>query len=317
MGMEPDFDLLWQDKKFTFSSQENFTLEYIPPLASLTPYIATFFKFHAHGKIIRDVQPANTGHMMVFLSGQGEARFLDGHVDKSQPITIIGPTNAAMPYVVQGPFICFGCSFSPTGWRAITGLNAAQSSDRFADSETVFGPECSEFYAQLKTIAENYEGAAQHQMMANAATEFFLPRLRRINPKHQAIIDKTIKWLDNSLTPDLEALYAELPVTPRQAQRIIGDYFSCAPKPLMRKFRAVRAAMLLNNPGCTDEQAADVLNLFSDQPHMIREIRHFAGRTPSRLSGEDSDLLTMWLDCPSSESLKTIVGKQQFPKVRS
>ena len=72
----------------------------------------------------------------------------------------------------------------------------------------------------------------------------------------------------------------------------------------MRKYRAIRAAMLLNDPACSDEQAMQVQELFYDQPHMIREIRHFVGRTPSRLSGADGTLLSMWLDKENIRELR-------------
>jgi AraC-like DNA-binding protein len=309
LGVELDFDLLWNDANFTFSREDSFVLEFIAPPPSMSRFISTFFKFRSDSDIIRDVQPANTGHMIVFLSGHAEARFMNGNAGKSQPVTLIGPTNAALPYVVQGPFISFGCAFTPTGWHALTGLKAAQSRDRLIDSEKLFGPDCHAFFQNLLAIEQNYEGSIQHQMMAETATDFFTPHLRMINTKHQNIIEKTIAWLDSSLTPDLENLYPELPISRRQAQRIIGDYFGCTPKQLMRKYRAIRAAILLNDPSCSDEQEREVLNLFYDQPHMIKEIRHFAGRTPSRLPGNENNLLTMWLHCPSSESLRTIVRK--------
>jgi AraC-like DNA-binding protein len=309
LGVELDFDLLWKDENFTFSREDSFVLEFIPPPSNLAPYITTFFKFRSDSDIIRDVQPANTGHMMVFLSGHGEARFISGKNQKSQPVTLIGPTNAAMPYVVQGPFISFGCAFTPAGWYAITGLKAALSGDGLVDSEVLFGPDCDAFFQDLLVIEQDYEGSEQHQMMVKTATDFFVPNLRVINPKHQNIIEKTIAWLDSSLTPDLENLYPELPISRRQAQRVIGDYFGCTPKQLMRKYRAIRAAILLNDPNCSDEQEGEVLSLFYDQPHMVKEIRHFAGRTPARLPGNENNLLTMWLQCPSSESLRTIVRK--------
>lgn len=309
MGVELDFDLLWNDENFTFSREDSFDLEFIAPPPSLVPYISTFYKFRSDSDIIRDVQPASTGHMIVFLSGHGEAHFLNGNTGKSQPVTLIGPTNAAMPYVVQGPFISFGCAFTPTGWHALTDLKAANSRDRFVNSEALFGADCDAFFRSLLAIEQSYEGSIQHQMMSETATDFFTPHLRMINPKHQIIIEKTIAWLDSSLTPDLENLYPELPISRRQAQRVIGDYFGCTPKQLMRKYRAIRAAVLLNDANCSDEQEREVLGLFYDQPHMIKEIRHFAGRTPSRLPGNENNLLTMWLQCPSSESLRTIVHK--------
>ncbi|NJM50003.1 MAG: hypothetical protein HC843_03240 [Sphingomonadales bacterium] len=298
------FDEIWMDRSAVLSAPDSYTLDFIEPPPSLSSYVTTFFKFRSDKEWIKDVQPANTGHMMVFLSGEGEARFASGRVDVRQPVSMIGPTNAAMQYVVNGPLIVLGCGFTPIGWRAITGLSAMDSADCFADSNAIYGGAQNSFFADLMHIEKSKTGADQYRAMTDKAEQFLLSRLQPVQPRHIEIISVTNAWLDATLTPDIEDLYAQLPVARRQAQRVIGDYFGCAPKQLMRKYRAVRAAMLLNDPGCTDEQAAKVQDLFYDQPHMIREIRHFAGRTPYRLSGQEGTLLNMWLDKDNIRELR-------------
>ena len=302
--MDFDFDLVWNDPTQSLSKQQSFSIDFIEPPASLAPLITAFFKFSSNAEVIRDVQPANTGHLMVFLSGHGEARFFDGRTQRNQPVSLIGPTNAAMPYLVKGPFVCFGCGFTPIGWRALTGISATESCDRFADSDAILGIGNAAYFAEMLEIENRYEGARQHQLMADATERFFVPLLKPVSEKHRQIIAATTRWLDNSLTPDIDNLYEGLPVAKRQAQRVIGDYFGCAPKQLMRKYRAVRAAMLLNDPACTDDNIDAVQDLFYDQSHMIREIRHFAGRTPSRLSGQQESMLRMWLDKDNIRELR-------------
>ena len=274
----------------------------------LAPFITTFFIYRSSEKWVRDCQPANTGHMMIFLSGQGQARFANGNVNSSQPISLIGPTNAAMQYVVRGPLTCFGCAFTPVGWRAITNMSASDSCDMFVDSSPILGPESGNVYQQLRALEKASSANAapdeHNRQMLDIICSFLIPRLNNVPDRHIEIIAIVSRWLDQSITPDVEDLYAALPVARRQAQRIIGEYFGCAPKQLMRKYRAVRAAMLLNDPACCDEQAAQVQELFYDQPHMIREIRHFAGRTPHRLSGDDGTLLSMWLDKENIRELR-------------
>jgi hypothetical protein len=283
--LQSKFDAIWQDKNAILSAPDSYSLEFIEPHASLTPMITTFFMFRSQEAWIRDCQPANTGHMMVFLSGEGQARFSCGRIDQSQPITLVGPTNAAMQYAVEGPFHCFGCAFSPLGWRAITNMAAGDSGDQLIDSNRIWGTDAYTLFADLMTVEENADKETKNAQMAETVSQFLIPRLTSIPERHIEIIAVVSRWLDQSLTPDLEDLYVQLPIARRQAQRVIGDYFGCAPKQLM-----------LNDPACTKEAAAQVQDLFYDQPHMIREIRHFAGRTPSRLSNEDGGLLSMWLD---------------------
>jgi AraC-like DNA-binding protein len=299
-----DFDEVWNDRHQPLSAAQSFSIEFIAPPPSLSQHVNAFYKFDSDANIFRDVQPAHSGHLVALLSGEGEVRYHNGGIHRNQPLTLFGATNAALPYVVQGPFICFGCAFTPIGWRAVTGISAAESCDRVVDSEPIFGEQGAAYFAELSAIQLKYRGAEQHQLMADATERFFVPRLRPVNEKHRQIVLATTRWLDNSLTPDIDQLYQSLPIEKRQAQRIIGDYFGCAPKQLVRKYRAIRAAMLLNEPACSDQHIDSVRDLFYDQSHMIREIRHFAGRTPARLSGDASNLLSMWLDKDNIRELR-------------
>lgn len=294
--LQSKFDAIWQDEHAVLSAPDSYRLELIEPPTSLAHMVTTFFMFRSDEEWIRDCQPANTGYMMIFLSGNGEARFDSGHIDKSHPVSLIGPTNAAMQYVVEGPFYCFGCAFTPLGWRAVTDMPAGDSCDRLLNGAQVWSCDADALLKNMLTTEANAEHAAKSRLMADMLGAFLIPRLADIPPRHIEIIASVVRWLDQSITPDVDDLYRQMPVSERQAQRVINDYFGCAPKQLMRKYRAVRAAMLLNDPACSKDDAARVQDLFYDQPHMIREIRHFAGRTPSHLSNGDGTLLSMWLD---------------------
>jgi AraC-like DNA-binding protein len=294
--LQSKFDAIWHNEHAVLSAPDSYSLEFIEPNAALAPLITTFFSFRSDEEWIRDCQPANTGYMMVFLSGKGQARFDSGNIQKNHPICLIGPTNAAMQYVVEGPFYCFGCAFTPIGWRAVTDMPAGDSCDRLLDGAQIWPRDVDGLFHNMLTTEANALPGAKGRLMADLLGGFLATRLADIPPRHIEIISAVVRWLDQSITPDVDDLYRQMPLSERQAQRVINDYFGCAPKQLMRKYRAVRAAMLLNDPACSKEDAARVHDLFYDQPHMIREIRHFAGRTPSRLSNDDGTLLSMWLD---------------------
>ncbi len=301
---QSQFHSIWQDEAAVLSAPDSYALEFFEPPRALSSLITTFFFFRSDEPWLRDCQPANTGYMMIFLSGEAQARFSSGLAAPSQPVSLIGPTNAAMQYVVRGPLTVLGCAFTPLGWRAVTDMSAVESCDQFIDTQQLFGPQVDDLHRDLSAALDIAPDIERCDRLIDIVCGFLLPRLSEIPARHVEIVAAVLRWLDQSITPDVEALYASLPVARRQAQRIIGDYFGCAPKQLMRKYRAVRAAMLLNDPACSDEQAVQVQELFYDQPHMIREIRHFAGRTPSRLSGGDGTLLSMWLDKENIRELR-------------
>ena len=73
-------------------------------------------------------------------------------------------------------------------------------------------------------------------------------------------------------------------------------YFGLPPTALARKYRALRAAVLLSRPSLPTDESAAVQDHFYDQPHMIREIRLFAGRTPARIADPNTPYLSAFLD---------------------
>lgn len=134
------------------------------------------------------------------------------------------------------------------------------------------------------------------QDCAEALGAYILRNLKPVSDGHRAMIAITTGWLVGSLDPDIEQLYAALPFSRRQSQRLAERYFGLSPTALRRKYRALRAAAALSQPDLDAETEAAILNTFYDQPHMIREIRLFAGRTPARLSDEPDSYLNEMLD---------------------
>jgi methylphosphotriester-DNA--protein-cysteine methyltransferase len=120
--------------------------------------------------------------------------------------------------------------------------------------------------------------------------EWIRPRLSDTPEAHEAIIDKTLRWLGTSLNPPVDALFEDAPYSRRQVERLVHRYFGFPPRGLARKYRAIRAANLLVQTDLSGELEAEIACAFVDQPHMIREIRRFCGHTPARLGGE-SDLM--------------------------
>ena len=104
------------------------------------------------------------------------------------------------------------------------------------------------------------------------------------------------EWLARSITPDVADLEARCGYGMRQIQRLSDRYFGLPPSALARKYRALRAAVLLSRPSLSDDDIAAVQDHFYDQPHMIREMRLFAGRTPARIADPDTPYLSAIMD---------------------
>lgn len=280
-------------------------VQFVPP-AELAPFVTQIYFFRCEELHIHDRQPAAPGHLIFLLRGEGHLRFRDGHSDPIKPATLLGPGTAAAEFTFSGPVSDFGLALSPLGFVALTGMAANACTDRAMAANQFFGEE-------IDTLADRFrvgliDGSVRLTQMVDEVTQFLLARVRRVPPQHIELIQTVTQWLSRDLDPDVDELYASLSVSRSTAVRLIAKYFGSAPKPLMRKYRSLRAATLMCDPTCTPEIRDKLESLFYDQPHMIREIRHFAGRTPGALDGDDSKILRLWLCKDNFRDLQAYPG---------
>lgn len=280
-------------------------VKFAPP-AELTSYVSQIHFFRCEDPYIRDRQPAALSHLLFILQGESQLQFHDGHTDKLHPVSVLGPGTAAAEFAFTGPFHNLGFALTPLGFVALTGQSASRYADRAVAANELFGPEI-DLLAERLLEASDMDGFRIAPII-EAICAFLLPRVRSVPTQHIALIQTVTEWLSRELDPDVGQLYDSLPVSRSTAVRLITRYFGSAPKPLMRKYRAVRAATLLCDPACTPELRAQIESLFYDQPHMIREIRHFAGRTPGALDGDDCKILRLWLSKDSYRDVATYPG---------
>ena len=263
-------------------------LELFAPPAELTPYITTFFTMRCDERTIRDVQPSSIGLMAVMARGGGQMRFLDGRIEPSHRFTLQTPTAASATFEVEGPWHLFGAALTPLGWAALTGLCATKHGNRLYDGAQVLG---STLAAAAASLAEAFDRLPVETMIARFSAAI-LASVRPIKPAHAAFVGTVAEWLAQSLAPDVADLRARSGLSTRQVQRLIDRYFGLPPTALARKYRALRAAVLLSRSDLTADEIAAVQDHFYDQPHMIREIRLFAGRTPARIADPDTPFLS-------------------------
>lgn len=267
-------------------------LEIFPPPEALAPYVTTFFRMRCDEPVIRDVQPSSIGLLAVMARGSGHIRFLDGRIEPSCRLTLMTPTSAAATFEVEGPWHLFGTTLSPLGWAALTGLAASTHGNRLYDGEKVLGPA---FAGLVQRIADQLEYLPPETMI-DMFSSAILASIRRVPSGHVRLLQTVAQWLTGSLSPDIDDLLATSGYSQRQTQRLVDRYFGLPPTALARKYRALRAAALLSHPATTAEQVAAVQDHFYDQPHMIREMRLFAGRTPGRIADPDMPYLSAMLD---------------------
>lgn len=270
------------------------TVDYIAPPPAIAPYITTLYHFCCDEPMIRDVQPAAVGQLCLFPHGTGEMHFAQGHRDPNHPIGLLTPLSRATPIVVEGPFHAFGAALTPIGWAALTGLHAGRHRDRLLPAGSVLGPEIDALGGRL--LDSYRDGTMTGAQCALAVGDFIARRVKPVNPRHLELITATGQWLSASFNPDVDDLIGISGYSARQVQRLVERYFGLTPRALARKYRALRAAALLSAPQLSLEAEAEIGAAFFDQPHMIREIAHFVGRTPARLTDPTTPYLAEMID---------------------
>jgi AraC-like DNA-binding protein len=277
------------------------SVDYIAPAPAIAPYVTTLYHFRCDEAVIRDIQPASIGNLCLFPHGTGEMHFAEGHRDPNHAVGLMTPLSRATPIVVEGPFHAFGAALTPVGWAALTGLHAGQHRDRLLPAASVLGPEIDALGEQL--IAAYRRGSMTGRDCALATGDFIEHHIKPLNPRHLELIAATGRWLGASFDPDLNNLSGVAGYSARQVQRLVERYFGLPPRALARKYRALRAAALLSAPQLSLEDEAGIAEAFFDQPHMIREIAHFVGRTPARLGDQTTPYLAEMIDARNLREL--------------
>lgn len=288
-------------KHFELTPPNLFALDYIAPPASACKYVTTLYHFRCDEPVIRDIQPASVGHLALFPHGNGAMQFRDGRVDPSHETNLLTPFSVAAPFVVDGPFHAIGAVLSPLGWAALTGLDASKFGNRFFKASQWLDPAVDALGAQL--CADYRSGTKSGEDCALALCAFIESNIKTVNSRHTELIAQINQWLGSSLNPQVDDLLDQVAYSKRQVQRLAERYFGLAPTALARKYRALRAAALLSFPKLTPEFEAKLGEAFYDQPHMIREIRLFVGRTPARLTDDESPFLSEMLDLTNFREL--------------
>lgn len=266
-------------------------LRLIAPQGTAAQLATTFFRLECDEPAIRDVQPSSIGIFAIQARGGGHMRFLDGRTEPGHPLMLITPTDAASTFEVAGPWRVFGAMLSPVGWASLTGRSAKREGNRLHQAHTLLPqPMISAGEAILAGYQRLTDGEASALLSDALAAS-----ARPLAGEHRRFIAAMGEWLAGSLSPEISALPARTGYSARQIQRLAERYFGLTPKGLARKYRALRAAVILSRPDITLDEIAAVQEHFYDQPHMIRELRRFAGRTPARIADPDTPFLASFM----------------------
>ncbi|NNM76821.1 helix-turn-helix domain-containing protein [Sphingomonas sp. ID1715] len=262
------------------------SLDYAAPDAALTEYVSVFYNFRVDLPRFEDDDRADLAQLRFQLKGTGRYRFADGHVQDAPEVQVVGPTMGVTHIAVDGPAEVFGAGLLPAGWGAMIAIDASSLTNRVVDGTELFGRDVVMVLERLRA-AETLE---ERVAMGNALVRDLVARGHEQSRWFTRTVDG---WLQASLSPEVDDLVAATRLSRRQVERLCKRLYGCPPKLLSRKYRALRAAVVLAKG---EASTAELLTQgFYDQSHCIREIKRFTGVTPTRIQGDLNELtrLTM------------------------
>lgn len=270
-----------QSPRFELTDPMPFGFELIAPPEELGDLVNTFFKVTADAGELEEMMPAYSAQLIIYVEGNSDLRAEDGAIYQSEPVTCSAPLLNALPFTIYGPAQIVGASLTPLGWHCLSGLAADKVNNCTVPSDTVLSDA---EIARLTELARHCrEDPAQIKSLCGEMGGILKARSNTINADHAQFLKTVNTWLSSALNPPIEELYEKVAVSTRSAQRLCKRYYGVSPSRLVKRYRAIRAAMYLAHPDLSEAMRTEILGIYFDQAHLIRDIRRYTGRTPTGL----------------------------------
>jgi AraC-like DNA-binding protein len=253
----------------------------IAPAADLADRINTFYIIETGHLPIEEIIPAYSAQLLVVVRGRLSIAHADGNLGDIGALALNAPQLRAAPCVLEGPSVVVGVSLTPIGWQALTNLPVDEVHDTLVPLGSVLdaGP-----LARLEAlIAACRDGLQPASALTGELGAIMAATRYTGRADHVAAVHIINEWLSSGFTPTLSQLYESVSVSRRQLQRISRRYYGVPPAQVLKRYRAIRAAIVLANPALPDELRDEVFTSYFDQAHLIRDIRRYTGRTPTQL----------------------------------
>lgn len=261
------------------------SLRYFAPAEDVRDLVSVYYLFEVEHPRFADKERAAIAQLRFLLEGTANLGFADGKSYSAKDSMLVGPSTGAMSFDLEGPFRMFGVGLLPRGWAALTNRSAADFTDKAVPAQKIFTDE-------INKNLEILRGCKDVSEMTDWADRFFRDALPKVKPEIEQFTKMVDAWLSSEPSPPVSALMERSQQSSRQVLRTVNKLYGMAPKYLARKYRALRAARAY-----AEHNEAELLALedaFYDQSHMIREIKFFAGTTPTKLrvaEGETAKLI--------------------------
>jgi len=267
-------------------AQPKSQLDYIEPSPDMRRLVHALFVIRTQEGRTHDIMPAYSAQIFSFVEGSGSIAFPERDAGRSYCITLNAPMLRAAPITLDGPALIVGASFTPLGWAAFSGLAADKVHDTAFPAEKVVAP------GVLARVGDALTQCRAGRLSPEAYCRAIEEMIRTVchlpehapRSDHEALLSAIETWLESAFSPSVGALYDSVELGQRQVQRLCRRYYGVPPAQLVKRYRAIRAAMMLAHEDLSAELRDEVLSAYFDQAHLIHDVRRYTGRTPKSLS---------------------------------
>jgi AraC-like DNA-binding protein len=252
----------------------------IVPSADAAVLVNAFYIIETGGEPIEEAVPAYAAQLLVMVRGRVTFTFADGSTGQSSTVFINAPQMRSGRALLEGPVLQVGASLTHTAWQRLSNLPADEVHDRLIPADAILAPD--QIAAIEAAAAACRAGTIPPEALCDTLTQVIAAGPYALRPDHVAVVESILRWLASGFEPSLADLHASVSVSPRQLQRICRRFFGVPPAQVLKRFRALRAAMLLSQPGMSAELHDQLIGGYFDQAHLIRDIRRYTGRTPTQ-----------------------------------
>ena len=289
-------------------AENSYRFEWVAAPPALTPYLNSLYILRTGDTRVADMMPAYSGQLVVTLCGGGTMTFTKGEVTRTTPAFLQCPLLQAQEFAIDPDTVMLGVSLNFRGWASLTGLPVDEYSDCAVPVSDVLPANIAA--PILALVPRVQSGELTERAALDELADIVASGISSLPERHLQVIDRTLEWLSSSLKPEIADLQDKLPYSERQVQRLVARFFGQPPVRLIRRYRAIRAATLLAMPDLAPRMEAEIREAFYDQAHMIKEIRHFTGRTPRRLQPKVDSVVKETLGEPGYGSVDLFGGSQ-------
>lgn len=256
----------------------------IAPPAESAGLVNTFYLIETEDAQVEEAIPAYSAQLVVVVRGRLTFTYADGSTALAPTVFFNAPQMRSARCVLEGPVLQIGASLTHTSWQRLANLPADRVHDQLIPAGDILSPEQ---IASLEAAASACrEGLIAPEQLCQHLTEVIAAGSYPLSADHVAVVEAILRWLASGFDPALGDLYASVSVSERQVQRICRRFFGVPPTQVLKRFRALRAAMLLAQPGLSQALHDELMATYFDQAHLIHDIRRYTGRTPSQFRSD-------------------------------